>query len=78
VEVKVKLKYGLDRVMEKDVMVCAIDSGKKVIDILEQIRFPLDKAGVVLVDGKRSHKESLLYGGEVIKIFPADFNKSIL
>jgi hypothetical protein len=74
-DVKVKLKYGLDSIMEKDVMVCAIDSGKKVIDLLEQIHFPLDKAGVVLVDGRRSHKESILYGGELIKIFPVEFNK---
>jgi hypothetical protein len=76
VEVRVKLKYGLDRVLEKDVVVCEINSGEKVADLLERIRFPLDRAGAVLVDGKRSHNESLLFGGEIIKIFPADFNKS--
>lgn len=73
--VRVKLKYGLDRILEKDVVVCDIDSGKKVIDLLEQIHFPSDRAGVVLVDGKKCHKESLLYGGEIVKVFPVDFNK---
>jgi hypothetical protein len=72
--VKVMLKYGLDKVLEKDVVECDINSGGKVVDLLKQINFPADKAVIILVDGKKKCMDSILYGGEIIKVYPENFN----
>jgi hypothetical protein len=69
-----KLKSGLDRFLSKPVVQCEIVSEKKVIDVLRQINFPVDMAGIVLVDGRRCTKDSLLRGGELVKVFPPVFN----
>ncbi len=72
--VRVILKFGLDKIIQKDVVACEIKSGERVNDLLNHIRFPAERAGIVLVDGIRRGKDCMLYGGEVVKIFPESFN----
>ncbi len=72
--VTLKLKSGLDRFISKQVVQCEISDDKKVADVLKQVKFPVDMAGIVVVDGKRCSVESILHGGELVKIFPAAFN----
>jgi hypothetical protein len=72
--VTLKLKSGLDRFVSKSIIQCEITSGKKIIDVLREVNFPVDMAGIVVVDGKRRTKDSLLHGGELVKVFPPTFN----
>ena len=69
-----KLKSGLDRFLSKSVVQCEIASEKKIIDVLRQINFPVDMAGIVVVDGRKCTKDSILRGGELVKVFPSAFN----
>ncbi len=68
--ITLKLKSGLDKVIGKNVIELEIPAEKKLCDILQDIRFPLSEARVVLVDGKRSHLNCVLHGGETVKLFP--------
>lgn len=72
--VRVILKSGLDKIIQKDVVACEINPGERVHDLLKHISFPAERAGIVLVDGIRKGKDCVLHGGEVIKIFPESFN----
>lgn len=69
-----KLKSGLDRFLAKQIVQCEINNDQKVIDVLKQIKFPVDMAGVIIVDGKKSNMNSVLHGGEMVKVFPPVFN----
>jgi|AGTN01.1.fsa_nt_gi hypothetical protein len=68
--VKVMLKHGLDRVIEKDIVVCEINSGEKVVDILKQINFPTDRECIVLVDGKKSVRKAHCTEAKQLKYTP--------
>ena len=72
--VKIMLKFGLDKLINKEVVECDVRSGEKITEVFRIINFPAERAGVVLVDGIKKGKDSALYGGEVIKVFPEHFN----
>jgi len=72
--VTLKLKSGLEKFVSKPEIQCEINSEKRIIDLLREINFPVDMAGIVVVDGKRKPKDSFLHGGELVKVFPAAFN----
>jgi hypothetical protein len=72
--VTLKLKSGLDRFLSKPVIQCEIATEKRVIDVLRQINFPVDMVGIVVVDGIKCTKDSILRGGEMVKVFPPVFN----
>ena len=72
--VTLKLKSGLDRFLAKQVVECEINDDKKVIDVLKLVKFPVDMAGIIVVDGKKCSLNSVLHGGELIKVFPPAFN----
>ena len=73
--VTLKLKSGLDKIIGRNIIELDIPFEKKLCDLLEDIRFPLSEARVVLVDGKRSHLNCVLRGGEVVKVFPFEATK---
>lgn len=72
--VTLKLKSGLDKFLSKQVVQCEICDNKKVIDVLKQVKFPVDMAGIIVVDGKRCSIDSVLHGGELVKVYPSAFN----
>lgn len=72
--VTLKLKSGLEKLVSKSVIQCEITAERKIIDVLRDINFPVDKAGIVVVDGKRRPTDALLHGGELVKVFPPVFN----
>ncbi len=69
-----KLKSGLDRFTAKQVVQYEINNEQKIIDVLKQIKFPVDMAGIIIVDGKKCNVNSVLRGGELVKVFPPVFN----
>jgi hypothetical protein len=68
--VTLKLKSGLEKYLEKNVIEMDLTCNKSLIDILREINFPEEKAGIVLIDGKIGNKNCVLRGGETVKIFP--------
>jgi len=72
--VTLKLKSGLEKLVSKSVIQCEINCEKRIIDLLREINFPVEMAGIVVVDGKKKSKDSLLRGGELVKVFPPAFN----
>ena len=72
--VTLKLKSGLEKLVSKSVIQCEINCEKRIVDLLREINFPVDMAGIVVVDGKKKTKDSLLRGGELVKVFPPSFN----
>jgi len=72
--VTLKLKSGLEKLVSKSVIEHEITGEKKIIDVLREINFPVDMAGIVVVDGKRRSFDSVLRGGELVKVFPPVFN----
>ncbi len=68
--VTLKLKSGLDKLLDRGIFEIEIEGGKSLTDVLKNINFPVERAGIVLVDGKKSTKNHELHDGEVIKIFP--------
>ena len=40
--------------MSKSVIQCEINCEKRIIDLLREINFPVDMAGIVVVDGKEA------------------------
>jgi hypothetical protein len=72
--VTLKLKSGLDRYSSNHTVRCDINTERKVSDVLSQVNFPVKEAGIVLVDGRRSHVDCTLHGGETVKVFPHVFN----
>ena len=68
--ITLKLKSGLEKYLDRNVIEIELNGANKLVDVLKEINFPEEKAGIVLVDGKISHKSCLLRGGETVKLFP--------
>lgn len=73
--ITLKLKSGLDRLIGKHTIQFDLPAERKLSDVLHEIRFPLNEAGVILVNGKRSHVNCMLRGGETVKLFPFEAAK---
>lgn len=71
--VTLKLKSGLEKFMETNVIEYEISDEKTVLDVLTELNFPVERAGAILVDGKVSPISNRLHGGETVKIFPQKF-----
>jgi len=68
--VTLKLKSGLEKFFDKCIIEKELSGNTCLIDILHEINFPEEKAGIVLIDGKVCNKNHMLHGGETVKIFP--------
>lgn len=68
--ITLKLKSGLEKLLDRNVLELEIKGTECLLDILRQINFPEEKAGVVLINGKLCSKDYRLHGGETVKIFP--------
>ena len=68
--VTLKLKSGLEKYTRSNTIEHEMHCERTLIDILKEIDFPEEKAGIVLIDGKLGNKHCLLRGGETVKIFP--------
>jgi molybdopterin converting factor small subunit len=47
-----------------------IDRGISVLDLLEQIQMPREKAKLIFINGVKAELNSILEGGERVGIFP--------
>lgn len=68
--VTLKLKSGLEKYLEKNTVEIELNSQDTLLNVLKEINFPEEKAGIVLVNGIISHKNHVLRGGETVKLFP--------
>lgn len=74
--VTLKLKCGLERYSSNSMVRYEIDTKKKISDVLEEMHFPVDRAGIILIDGVKSNINNTVRGGETVKVFPPTFNCS--
>jgi hypothetical protein len=65
-----KLKSGLEKYLERSTIEIELENKNTLLNVLKEINFPEEKAGIVLVDGMLSDKNCMLRGGETVKIFP--------
>jgi len=68
--ITLKLKSGLEKILHKSIIEMNIAENACLMDILRELNFPADKAGVVLIDGRLGNKTCRLHEGETVKIFP--------
>lgn len=68
--VTLKLKSGLEKYTERNIIEIELQAENTLMNVLREINFPEEKAGIVLIDGKVGNKNYKLRGGETVKLFP--------
>ena len=48
----------------------SIDQGMSIVELLDQIKLPREKAKLIFIDGVKAELNSTLEGGERVGIFP--------